>query len=129
MRRGGGLTGESRLTVEDATDRTLWEQLAEYLFDGYKKAEGTKGAGNHLSIQTAQDYLKTALQLAQAVHVGHPFFECLNPLVDKRVNDDRKWFLNLRSTVSRSVRRQDSWIRILKHAAWSGDILFRVSCG
>jgi hypothetical protein len=100
--------------VKEATDRALWEQLAEYLFDGYKKAEGTRGAGNHLSIQTAQDYLKTAMQLAQAVHVGQPFFECLNPLVDKRYNADRLWFVNL---------REQMWKKFYVRAVKNGDTI------
>ena len=88
-------TTHARITKEDATNRQLWETFADYLYNGYKKPAGSKGAGKSLAIQTAQDYLKTSLQLARESHKGHPFFECLNPLVDKRLYDNRRWFLNL----------------------------------
>ena len=89
-------TTHARITEEDATNRQLWEMFADYLYSGYKKPAVSKGAGKSLAIQTAQDYLKTALQLAHETHKGHPFFECLNPLVDKRLDDNRRWFLDLR---------------------------------
>ena len=107
-------TTHARITEEDATSRHLWEMFADYLYSGYKKPAGSKGAGKSLAIQTAQDYMKTALQLAHEAHKGHPFFHCLNPLVDKRLNEDRRWFLDL---------REQMWKRFYVRAVEQGDKL------
>ena len=58
--------------------------------------------------------MKTALQLAHEAHKGHPFFHCLNPLVDKRLDDNRRWFLDL---------REQMWKRFYVRAVEQGDKL------
>ena len=107
-------TTHAHITKEDATNRQLWEMFADFLYSGYKKLAGSKGAGKSLAIQTAQDYLKTALQLAHETHKGHPFFECLNPLVDKRLDDNCRWFPDL---------REQMWKRFYMRAVEQGDKL------
>ena len=82
--------------------------FADYLYSGYKSPAGSKGAGKSLAIQAAQDYMKTALQLAHEAHNGHPFLRCLNPLVDKRLDEsaDGLWtFASRLEMVLRARRR------------------------
>ena len=105
-------TTRARIAEEDATSRYLWEMFADYLYSGHKKPAGSKGAGKSLAIQTA--HLKTALHLAHEAHKGHPFFECLNPLVDERSDENRRWFLDL---------REQMWKRFFVRDVEQGDKL------
>ena len=56
------------ISRDDATDRKTWEAFANYLYDTYTIPDGSKGAGRSISIQTAQDYLKCAMNLAREIH-------------------------------------------------------------
>ena len=98
----GTLMGATRgathelISEDDATNRKVWEMFATYIFDGYKKPAGSRGQGEGVAIQTAQDYLKCALNLARDVYKEAAFFKCLDKDEDVRRNDDRKWFMDLR---------------------------------
>ena len=50
-------TTRACISEEDLTSYQLSQMIAEYLYSGYKKPAGSKGDGNSLATQTAQDYL------------------------------------------------------------------------
>ena len=109
--RGGG-THTSLISVEDATSRALWETFATWLFEGYKIPSGKRGAGDGVAIETAQNYLKCAFNLAREVHPRADFFKCLDKEEDNRRNEDRVWYLNL---------RENMWKHFFARAVEQGD--------
>jgi hypothetical protein len=97
----GATRGATRGLISEghATDRELWELFATWLFQEYKIPAGKRGAGDGVAIDTAQNYLKCAINLARDVWPKADFFKCLDKEEDQRRNEDRVWYLNLRENM------------------------------
>ena len=102
------------ISRDDATSRVVWEDFATYLWTTYTIPEGSRGAGGSVSIQTAQDYLKCAMNLAREIYKDADFFKCLDKNVDVSANDDRRWLMALRDQMWKAfyVRAVDNGDKI-----------------